>query len=219
MNIAIIGSGKVGRALGKWAASRDQFVSFTSRHPESAEAGASAAGPNARATDLATAVVESDVVFLTLPFAEIITTLASVRCLLKGKTVVDVTNPITPDHRDLTVGHGDSGAEQIARALPEAHVVKAFNAVFAEVYAAETPRLGGQQVAIFYAGDDVDSKRRVSSLIELLGFEAIDAGPLRNARYLEPLSLLNIHLGRVLGNGTLIGFSLARAQPRAAGTR
>jgi predicted dinucleotide-binding enzyme len=210
MKLAIIGSGKVGRALGKWAAARDQFVTFTSRHMESASAGAAASGRKGRAADLATAVAESEVLFLTLPFGEVITTLESVRSALKGKILVDVTNPITADHRDLTIGHDDSGAEQIARAFPEVRVVKAFNAVFAEVYAAETPRLGGQRVAIFYAGDDVDSKRRVFELIELLGFEAIDAGPLRNSRYLEPLSLLNIHLGRVLGNGTLIGFSLAR---------
>lgn len=65
-------------------------------------------------------------------------------------------------------------------------------------------------MTIFYAGDDLPSKERVRSLITDLGFDAIDAGPLRSARYLEPLSLLNIHLGPVLGYGTRIGFSLLR---------
>jgi len=215
MNVTIVGSGKVGQALGTWMASRGVFVTFTSRSLDSAKQGVARAGENARATDLATAVAESPVIFLTLPFSEIAATLESVRGALKAKTLVDVTNPITPDHRDLVIGHCDSGAEQIARTFPDTKVVKAFNAVFAEVYAAREARLGGQRIAIFFAGDDTDAKREVASLIELLGFEAIDAGPLRNARYLEPLSLLNIHLGRVLGNGTLIGFSLARAEHRA----
>jgi predicted dinucleotide-binding enzyme len=60
------------------------------------------------------------------------------------------------------------------------------------------------------SGDDPSSKENVRTLITRLGFDAVDAGPLSNARYLEPLSLLNIHLGRVLGFGTNIGFSLLR---------
>jgi 8-hydroxy-5-deazaflavin:NADPH oxidoreductase len=89
-------------------------------------------------------------------------------------------------------------------------VVKAFNAVFAEVYASQNPKIDGQTISIFFAGDDAEAKQKVGELIERLGFDAVDAGPLQNARYLEPLSLLNIHLGRVLGFGTQIGFALLR---------
>jgi 8-hydroxy-5-deazaflavin:NADPH oxidoreductase len=89
-------------------------------------------------------------------------------------------------------------------------VIKAFNAVFAEVYVSQNPKIGGQTISIFFAGDDVESKEKVGELIDRLGFNAVDAGPLQNARYLEPLSLLNIHLGRVLGFGTRIGFGLLR---------
>jgi 8-hydroxy-5-deazaflavin:NADPH oxidoreductase len=145
-----------------------------------------------------------------VPFDAALSVLEPQRAALLGKTLVDVTNPITPDHRDLAFGHSDSGAERIARAFPEVHVVKAFNAVFAEVYQARTAQLGGRSISIFFAGDDAGSKQRVSGLIESLGFDPVDAGPLRNARFLEPLSLLNIQLGRVLGHGTAIGFSLAR---------
>ncbi len=89
-------------------------------------------------------------------------------------------------------------------------MVKAFNAVFAEVYASQDPRRDGRAISIFYAGDDWSAKEEVRTLISRLGFDAVDAGPLKNARYLEPLSLLNIHLGRVLGFGTQIGFTLLR---------
>jgi 8-hydroxy-5-deazaflavin:NADPH oxidoreductase len=102
-----------------------------------------------------------------------------------------------------------------SRALPEARVVKAFNATFAEIYAAQSPRIDDKPLTIFYAGDDSDAKRKVAELISGFGFEPIDAGPLVNARYLEPLSLLNIHLGRVLGYGTRIGFSFAREAERS----
>jgi predicted dinucleotide-binding enzyme len=92
----------------------------------------------------------------------------------------------------------------------DANIVKAFNAVFAEVYISQNPKIGGQTISIFFAGDDMEAKERVGELIERMGFDPVDAGPLQNARYLEPLSLLNIHLGRVLGFGTHIGFALLR---------
>jgi hypothetical protein len=103
-----------------------------------------------------------------------------------------------------------SGGEEIARQFPSATVVKAFNAIFAEVYAAQNTQIGGRAVTVFFAGDDPQAKAGVRELIMTLGFDAVDAGLLANARYLEPLSLLNIHLGKVLGFGTQIGFSLLR---------
>ncbi|MEI9937599.1 MAG: NADPH-dependent F420 reductase [Pseudomonadota bacterium] len=208
--VAVIGCGKVGRALGSWLAAQGQAVWFCSRRPESARAAAAAAGNAARASDLAEAIDACEVALLTLPFDAVLAALEPVRERLAGKVLVDVTNPITADHRQLKIGHTSSGAEQIASALPRSRVVKAFNAVFAEVYEARTPQLAQAPVSIFYAGDDAAAKVQVAALIRSLGFDAVDSGPLENARYLEPLSLLNIHLGRVLGNGTSIGFALTR---------
>ena len=211
MNIGIIGSGKVGRALGSWIASLGHGVLFASRHERTARDASTEAGRNARAVAIATALRESELVLLTLPFAAVVPALEPHAPLLEhGAALVDVTNPLTPDRHELSIGHTSSGAESIAAALPGARLVKAFNAVFAEVYAARQPRLGGARVAICYAGDDLGPKRLVAQLIAELGFDPIDAGPLRNARYLEPLSVLNIQLGRVLGHGTAIGFALAR---------
>jgi 8-hydroxy-5-deazaflavin:NADPH oxidoreductase len=90
---------------------------------------------------------------------------------------VDITDPITPDHKSLVLGHTTSGAEEIARLLLDANVVKAFNAVFAEVYASQNPKIGGQTISIFFCGDDVGSKEKVGELIDRLGFDAVDAGP------------------------------------------
>jgi predicted dinucleotide-binding enzyme len=210
VKLGIIGSGKVGSALGIWAARRGAKVGFTSKHDGSARMAEARAGHGSQALEIGALVDVSEVILLTLPFSEIESALAPVRERLAGKILVDVTNPIAKDHRDLTVGHTDSGAERIARAFPMAQVVKAFNATFAEVYAAEKTELNGTKLTIFFAGDEGAAKVRVRELIELLGFDAVDAGPLSNSRFLEPLSLLNIHLGRVLGMGTDIGFSLAR---------
>ena len=212
MQIGIIGSGRVGKGLGAWCAKIGFSVLFSSRNQTHAVEAAQMAGHGAKSATTAALVQEADTILLTLPFGESGNALDTVRDLLHGKTLVDVTNPISPDHRALTIGHTHSGAEAIARQFPTANVVKAFNAVFAEVYAAQKPQIDGRAITIFFAGDNLDAKADVRKLITKLGFDAVDAGPLANSRYLEPLSLLNIHLGRVLGFGTEIGFSLLRVQ-------
>ena len=87
-------------------------------------------------------------------------------------------------------------------------MVKAFNTVFAQHM--ETGTLGRTPLSAFVAGDDAGTKETVASLARDLGFEAVDAGPLKNARLLEPLAYLNIQLGYVLGLGPQIGFKLVR---------
>jgi 8-hydroxy-5-deazaflavin:NADPH oxidoreductase len=72
----------------------------------------------------------------------------------------------------------------------------------------ETGRLGNQQLTAFIAGDDSAAKDTVLGLARDIGFDAIDAGPLKNARLLEPLGYLNIQLGYTVGMGPQIGFKL-----------
>jgi hypothetical protein len=210
IKLGIFGSGKVGGSLGAWAAAKGDSVAFTAKHEASAERAARAAGHRARALPLAELARECDLLLLTAPFAEIIPSLAPFSADLRGKILVDVSNPITPDHRALTMGFSTSGAEEIARRFPESQVVKAFNATFAEIYAARRTEIHGQKITVLAAGDHEPAKTQIIDLIRRLGFEPIDAGPLANARYLEPLSLLNIQLGRVLGLGTDIAFTLLR---------
>jgi 8-hydroxy-5-deazaflavin:NADPH oxidoreductase len=210
MKLGIVGSGKVGSALGAWAAKVGYQVAFTAKNESHSRDAAQHAGHNAKALPLRELIDESELIFLTLPYSEVKKVLIPMRAHLARKIIVDVTNPITPDHKSLVLGHITSGAEEIAKLSMDVSVVKAFNAVFAEVYASQDPKIDGQTISIFFAGDDAEAKQKVGELIERLGFDAVDAGPLQNARYLEPLSLLNIHLGRVLGYGTRIAFALLR---------
>src|SRR3712207_34026 len=99
--------------------------------------------------------------------------------------------------------------------MPGAKVVKAFNTVFAQVLGDRAT--GAAKVQVFYAGDDEAAKRTVRSLIESMGFEPVDAGPLGNARLLEPVGMLNIYLGYGAGLGTDIAPAYRKvAQPEVA---
>jgi predicted dinucleotide-binding enzyme len=121
---------------------------------------------------------------------------------LTGKVVVDITNPLTADYMGLTLGHTTSAAEEIAKAIPGAEVVKAFNTVFASVLAEGADFGNGQKVSVFVASDSTRAKQTATALAESIGFDVVDAGGLKNARYLEPLAGLNIYLGYGAGLGT-----------------
>ena len=123
---------------------------------------------------------------------------------LAGKVVVDITNPLTADYMGLTLGHSTSASEEIARAVPEALVVKAFNTLFAQVLAGGADFGNGQTASVFVASDSTPAKATVTALAQSLGFATVDAGGLKNARYLEPLAGLNIYLGYGAGLGTAI---------------
>ena len=114
---------------------------------------------------------------------------------------MDITNPLTADMSGLQLGHTTSAAEEIQKALPRANVVKAFNTIFAQVLGADR---NGARPQVFYAGNDTGAKDAVRGIADSIGFEAIDSGPLANARHLEPLGMLTIYLGYVAGRGTKI---------------
>jgi 8-hydroxy-5-deazaflavin:NADPH oxidoreductase len=122
-----------------------------------------------------------------------------------GKIIVDVTNALTADMQ-LAVGLTTSGGEVLQQKVPGAKVVKAFNTQFAQRM--DTGVLNGEPVTVFAAGDDATAKQQVMQMARDIGFDAVDAGPLESARLLEPLALLNIKLGYVLGLGPNIGFKL-----------
>lgn len=118
---------------------------------------------------------------------------------LDHKVVLSCVNPETDDS-PLAVGHTSSAAEEIARMIPGARVVEAFNGTYAEAIDL-APRPTSQTV--MYCGDDALARQLVASVIRRLGFDALDAGPLRNARYLEPLAALVVHLVRKAGYGPM----------------
>lgn len=149
----------------------------------------------------------ADVIFLAVPFPAVTDVTETAGDLWSGKTVVDVTNVVSEDG-DLALGHTTSGAEELQQDVPDAKVVKAFNTVFAENMT--EGHVGTEELTLLAAGDDEEAKRTVLGLGDVIGFDAVDAGPLENARLLEPMGFLNIQLGYGQGMGTDIGFKVVR---------
>lgn len=204
MKITVIGAGNMGSAFVKQLSRAGHQVSVTARHSEKAKALAAAnVGVSAVAIGDGDAAASSEVFILATGYGDAVDALQSVGDLT-GKVVIDITNPLTADYMGLTLGYSTSAAEEIAQALPGASVVKAFNTVLAQVLAEGADFGRGQTVPVFIAGDDEHAKATTKALAESIGFKTVDAGSLKNARYLEPLAGLNIYLAYGAGLGTSI---------------
>ena len=200
MNILVIGAGNMGSSFVKQLVRSGHQVAVTARDLAKAQAVA-AANAGARAVVAAGAAAQAEVVVLATGYGDALAALQSVGDL-RDKVVIDITNPLTADYMGLTIGHSTSAAEEIARALPGVRLVKAFNTVFAQVLGDGADFGKGHVVPVYFAGDDAAAKATVKALIESTGFAPVDAGPLRNARYLEALAGLNIYFGYGAGKGT-----------------
>jgi predicted dinucleotide-binding enzyme len=124
---------------------------------------------------------------------------------LRGNILVDCTNPIAPGLR-LAVGHSSSGAEQLARWVQDTSVVKAFNTMGFETMG--EPVFSGDAATTFICGDDMKANQTVADLAEEIGFETVITGPLKHARYLEPMAMLWIEMAMKQGHGRDIAFRL-----------
>jgi predicted dinucleotide-binding enzyme len=209
MNIGIIGTGTMGLALGKLWVGRGHQVLLGSRDPRKATTLAETLGPNARGGSIAEAGEFGEAVLLATPW-EATQDAVTAAGDLSGKILIDCTNPLVSDWPQLAVGHSTSGAEEIAKWAPGASVVKAFNAIFGRVINSGAPTFASQPATVFYCGDDEAAEAAVAELIEEIGFEPVDAGPLENARYLEPLGELLVQLAYDLAMGTNIAIQLVR---------
>jgi predicted dinucleotide-binding enzyme len=189
MKVAIIGNGNVGSALARGLSRGGHDVEAVGNEPE-------------RMRQVA---VAAEVVVLAVPFGGVGAAAETLGGALNGKVLVDVSNALTDDFQ-LAIGFDTSGAEQLQARVPAAKVVKAFNTVFAGTM--DSGHAKGQKLTVFAAGDDDAARDMVLTLARSIGFDAVGAGPLRNARLLEPLGYLNIQLGYTLEMGTAIGFRL-----------
>jgi hypothetical protein len=153
------------------------------------------------------AVAPTEVVVLATPWPAARDALTAAGSL-PGKVLVDATNPLQPDLSGLVIGHTTSAGEQVAAWVPGAKVVKAFNTIGAQHMT--NPRFGDQRASMFLCGDDAAAKQVVAGLATVLGFEPVDAGPLKQARLLEPLALLWISMALAYGQGPDIAFRLVR---------
>lgn len=196
MTTAIIGLGNMGSGLARRLAGAGDLVLATRDDVTSA---ALATELGAKSASIEAAIAAADIVILALPYASALELAQS--GALKDKIVVDITNPIKPDFSGLLFGFDTSAAEEIQKAAPTAKVVKAFNTIFASVFAA--PKDTTANVPVFLAGEEaaVDA---VATLVETAGFKTEKTGTLDAARLLEPVGMLNIRLGYALGRGTNI---------------
>lgn len=183
--IGIVGNGNVGRALEHGLTRAGYEVRTTGRE-------------NVRET-----AAWGELIILAVPFGAVPDAVKTIGDAANGKVLIDVTNALDENMR-LAIGFTTSGAEELQKLAPAAKVVKAFNTVFAQHM--DSGNVGGETLTILAATDHDDARNTALELAKAIGFDAVNAGPLQNARWLETFGYLNIGLGYVVGHGTNSGF-------------
>ena len=206
MKIGIIGAGDVGGTLGKSWRQRKHDIMFGVRNLQSQNVQRLAQMDKSLTFgNINDAVAFGDVILFAIPWTSIEETVRGRN--LSGKIVIDPTNPLTPDLRQLAFDDS-SVAERIANLAKGAKVVKAFNTIGAQTL--NNLIFGSNRADLFLCGDDTPSKRVVGELAADIGFDVVDIGSLANARMLENLALLWIELALRQELGPNIAFKLLR---------
>ncbi len=191
MKIGILGSGLMGGKLGTIFARAGHEVTFSyARSEQKLKTLADQAKGKARAGTPRRAAQDADAVLVAVHWSRIDDVLSEAGDL-SGKVIVTCAIPMNLDNTELVIAHTSSGAEELARKVPKARVVAAFQTVPSEVlfdvYEASRKHT---RPSLLYCGDDETGKKVAENLIRDAGFEPVDAGPLRIARYTEPFALL-----------------------------
>jgi len=191
MKIGILGSGLMGGKLGTiWARAGHTVVFSYARTRQKLDKLAHAARGKARAGTPAEAAQGADAVLLAVHWSRVDDVLHQAGDL-SGTTIVSCSLPMNADDTDLVIAHTYSGAEDLAKKVPTAHVVAAFGTVPSEVlFDVFAARRRATRPSLVYCGDEAKSKKTAAGLIRDVGFDPVDAGPLRIARYTEPFTLL-----------------------------
>jgi len=210
MRIAIIGAGNVGSALGHGWLGAGEDVVFGVPNPAESKYDAL---PRERLRTPLEAARNAEIVVLATPWQVTETAVKSLGDL-SGKIIIDCTNPLRmgPNGLELALGHSTSGGEQVAAWAPTAAVFKTLNQVGADNM--DKAELFPVRPVMFIAGDNQSKKSAVLSLIARLGFEPVDAGPLRIARLLEPYGMLWIDQALNRGRGQSFAFAITDRSPR-----
>ena len=208
MKIGILGGGNVGGTLGAAWAKRGHQILFGVRDPSAPDmrellgrcGGQASAGSPVEAAAFGGVAVNA----LPWPAAKAVLTALD----LKDKALLDASNPLLPDLSGLEIGTTTSAGEQVAQWSAGAHVVKIFNTTGFNNMA--NPVYRGEPIAMFYCGDNQDAKNTAAGLAKEIGFAPMDAGPLTNARVLEPLAYLWIWLANMGGQGRDFAFQIVK---------
>ncbi len=200
MRIGILGSGLMGGKLGTIFARAGHDVVFSYSHSKAKlEKLARDSGGQARAGTPAEAAKDADALLLAVHWSRVDDVLKKASDLA-GKVILTCSLPMNANDTDLVIAHKSSGAEELAKKIPKGRVVSAFSTVPSEVLfsvferAGRGKREGGsgrtERPSVVYCGEDAGAKKVAAQLISDAGFEPVDAGPLRVARYIEPFTLL-----------------------------
>ncbi len=147
-----------------------------------------------------------EIVAIAMPYDACANELPLLKEKLKGKIVIDVTNPLQSDWSPLLLGQENSAAEMIANLLPESNIVKAFNTIFADVMKKNSINRSDQAITGFVASDNLEAIETVVALVKDSGFTPVVTGPLKTARYLEAMAHLNIAIAVGQKGGTNAAF-------------
>ena len=198
MNITILGSGNMARAIAARLLAGGNSVTLLSRTPDMAAshikelAPLAAKGATVKVAAQGTPISDP-VVVNSIGYPAALDVIRSYGTQLDGKIVVDITNPLNQNFDDLATPPGTSAAEELAKVAPKgAKVVKAFNTTFAGLLA--QGNIVDQPLDVFIAGDDGQAKATIAKLVEDGGQRALDVGPLKRARQLEGMALISIVL-------------------------
>ena len=191
MRLGILGSGLMGGKLGTIFARAGHEVVFSyARSEQKLKTLARNAKGNATHGTPRGAALDADAVLLAVHWSRMQEVLNQAGDL-SGKVVLTCSLPMNDDNTRLVIGHTRSGAEELQRKIPKAHIVAAFNTVPSEVlFGVYEARRRDNRPSLVYCGDDAEAKDVAAALIRDAGFEPVDAGPLRVARYTEPFALL-----------------------------
>jgi predicted dinucleotide-binding enzyme len=190
-SITIIGSGNMARGIGTRAAAAGYGIQVLDRDPSNA---AALAGDLSSATSGALGEAPAgDIVVLALPYGAVAEVVRQYGAALDGKVLVDITNPVDfQTFAGLVTSPDSSAAQEIAKLVPGAKVVKAFNTTFASTLVDGT--VDDQPLDVLIAGDDEAAKASVATFIEAAGLRPLDVGPLAQAHWLEGIGFLHIGL-------------------------
>ena len=214
MRVGILGSGLMGGTLGSMFARAGHDVVFSYSHSDrKLKRLARDAQRRARAGTPAEAARDADALLLAVHWRRVNDVLRQAGDV-SGKVIVSCSLPMNADDTRLVVAHTSSGAEALAKKIRRAKIVSAFGTVPSEVLRGVfAARRRASRPSLLYCGDDDSAKAVAATLIHDVGFEPVDAGPLRIARYLEPFSLLMAQLAYEGDGGPEVAYRFDRFAP------
>jgi len=211
MRVGILGSGLMGAKLGTiWARAGHEVVFSYARTEQKLQKLARDAKGKARAGTPREAAQQADALLLAVHWSRVDDVLQQAGDL-SGKVIVTCSLPMNADDTDLVIAHTSSGAEELAKKIRKARVVSAFGTVPSEVlFGVFEARRKANKPSLVYCGDDASGKKIAAQLIRDVGFDPVDAGPLRIARYTEPFTLLIARLAYEGDEGPELAYRFER---------